>query len=177
MQYIPARGSWLEFEIDKKGKLIVSVDRKRRQSATLMLRALGLAETDEEITELLGESDVLADALASDTAKTREEALIELYKRQRPGEPATVDAARSLLDSLYFNPQRYDLARVGRYKINKKLDLDVAEGVNVLTPEDIVAALRYLLALRDGDATKKVDDIDHFGNRRVRTVEIGRAHV
>ncbi len=74
------------------------------------------------------------------------------------------------MDSLYFNPQRYDLARVGRYKINKKLDLDVAEGVNVLTPEDIVAALRYLLALRDGDATKKVDDIDHFGNRRVRTV-------
>ena len=170
VQFIPARGAWLEFEIDKKGKLIVSVDRKRRQSATLMLRALGLAETDEEITELLGESDVLADALASDTAKTREEALIELYKRQRPGEPATVDAARSLLDSLYFNPQRYDLARVGRYKINKKLDLDVAEGVNVLTPEDIVAALRYLLALRDGDATKKVDDIDHFGNRRVRTV-------
>lgn len=170
VQFIPARGAWLEFEIDKKGKLIVSVDRKRRQSATLMLRALGLAETDEEITELLGESDVLADALASDTAKTREEALIELYKRQRPGEPATVDAARSLLDSLYFNPQRYDLARVGRYKINKKLDLDVAEGVNVLTPEDIVAALHYLLALRDGDATKKVDDIDHFGNRRVRTV-------
>ena len=170
VQFIPARGAWLEFEVDKRGKLVVSIDRKRRQNATVMLRALGIAESDDEIVELLGDSDVVRDTLASDTARTRDEALIEIYKRQRPGEPPTVDAARSLVDGLYLNPQRYDLARVGRYKIDKKLGIDVAADETILTAEDIVAALRYLLALHDGDATKKVDDIDHFGNRRVRTV-------
>ena len=170
VQFIPARGAWLEFEVDKRGKLVVSIDRKRRQNATVMLRALGIAESDDEIVELLGDSDIVRDTLASDTARTRDEALIEIYKRQRPGEPPTVDAARSLVDGLYLNPQRYDLARVGRYKIDKKLGIDVPADETILTAEDIVAALRYLLALRDGDTTKKVDDIDHFGNRRVRTV-------
>ena len=170
VQFIPARGAWLEFEIDKRGKLVVSIDRKRRQNATVMLRALGIAESDDEIVELLGDSDIVRDTLASDTARTRDEALIEIYKRQRPGEPPTVDAARSLVDGLYLNPQRYDLARVGRYKIDKKLGIDVAADETILTPEDIVSALRYLIALHDGDTTKKVDDIDHFGNRRVRTV-------
>ena len=170
VQFIPTRGAWLEFEIDKHGRLVVSIDRKRRQNATLLLRALNIATTDDEIKELLGDSAVIQDTLEADTATTREEALIELYKRQRPGEPPTVDASHSLIEGLFFKPQRYDLARVGRYKINKKLGLDVKKGVYTLTKEDIVSALKYLLALRDGDPNCFVDDIDHFGNRRVRTV-------
>ena len=170
VQFIPARGAWLEFEVDKHGHLVVSIDRKRRQSATLLLRALGIAESDDEIMNLLGDSDVVRATLERDVATTREDALLEIYRRQRPGEPPTVDSAMKLLDSLYFNHQRYDLARVGRYKINKKLELDVDAQEKILTQEDIVCALRYLLALHDGDTTKKFDDIDHFGNRRVRTV-------
>ena len=170
VQFIPARGAWLEFEVDKRGQLVVSIDRKRRQSATLLLRALGIAESDDEIVSLLGDSDIVRSTLERDVAQTREDALIEIYKRQRPGEPPTVDSARSLLEGLYFNAQRYDLAKVGRYKINKKLGLDVEDSESVLTAEDIVTALRYLLALHAGDPTKKTDDIDHFGNRRVRTV-------
>ena len=169
-QFIPARGAWLEFEVDKRGQLVVSIDRKRRQSATMFLRALGIAESDDEILTLLGDSDIVRSTLERDVAQTREDALIEIYKRQRPGEPPTVDSARSLLDGLYFNAQRYDLAKVGRYKINKKLGIDVDSSESVLTAEDIVSALRYLLALHAGDQTKKTDDIDHFGNRRVRTV-------
>lgn len=170
VQFIPARGAWLEFEVDKRGELVVSIDRKRRQSATLLLRALGIAETDDEILGLLGNSDIVRSTLERDSAQTREDALIEIYRRQRPGEPAAVDTARSLLEGLFFNPARYDLARVGRYKINKKLGLDVEEGINTLTETDIIEALRYLLALHAGDPTKTTDDIDHFGNRRVRTV-------
>ena len=170
VQFIPARGAWLEFEVDKHGHLVVSIDRKRLQSATVLLRALGIAESDDEIMNLLGDSDIVRSTLERDVATTREDALIEIYRRQRPGEPPTVDNARSLLDGLFFNNQRYDLARVGRYKINKKLGLDVDSGEKVLTNEDIVSALRYLLALHEGDASKKLDDIDHFGNRRVRTV-------
>ena len=170
VQFIPARGAWLEFEVDKRGQLVVSIDRKRRQSATMFLRALGIAESDEEIINLLGDSEIVRSTLERDVAQTREDALIEIYKRQRPGEPPTVDSARSLLDGLYFNAQRYDLAKVGRYKINKKLGIDVDASESVLTAEDLVCALRYLLALHAGDPTKKVDDIDHFGNRRVRTV-------
>ena len=136
----------------------------------MFLRALGIAETDDEILTLLGDSDVVRSTLERDTATTREDALLEIYRRQRPGEPPTVDSARSLLDGLYFNAQRYDLARVGRYKVNKKLGIDVADSEKVLTQEDIVSALRYLLAVHEGDDTKRLDDIDHFGNRRVRTV-------
>ena len=169
-QFIPARGAWLEFEVDKRGHLVVSIDRKRRQSATMFLRALGIAETDDEILSLLGDSDVVRNTLERDTATTREDALLEIYRRQRPGEPPTVDSARSLIDGLYFNEQRYDLARVGRYKVNKKLGLDLESSARVLTQEDIVESLRYLLALHAGDTTKRLDDIDHFGNRRVRTV-------
>ena len=170
-QFIPARGAWLEFEVDKRGQLVVSIDRKRRQSATLLLRALGIAESDDEIINLLGDSDFIRSTIERDVATTREDALIEIYRRQRPGEPPTVDSAKALLNGLYFNPQRYDLARVGRYKVNKKLGLDPAENTStVLTNEDIVCALRYLLALHAGDPSKKTDDIDHFGNRRIRTV-------
>ena len=169
-QFIPARGAWLEFEVDKRGHLVVSIDRKRRQSATMFLRALGIAETDDEILSLLGDSDIVRNTLERDTATTREDALLEIYRRQRPGEPPTVDSARSLIDGLFFNPQRYDLARVGRYKVNKKLGIDVDSAEKVLTQEDIIASLRYLLAVRAGDPNCRLDDIDHFGNRRVRTV-------
>ena len=169
-QVIPARGAWLEFEVDKHDQLMVSIDRKRKQSATMFLRALGIATTNDEILELLGNSDVVKRSIERDTALTREDALIEIYRRLRPGEPPTVDASRSLLEGLLFNPQRYDLARVGRYKVNKKLGLATEEEVKILTDEDIVATLRYLLALAAGEDGFYTDDIDHFGNRRVRTV-------
>ena len=169
-QIIPARGAWLEFEVDKRDQLVVSIDRKRKQSATMFLRALGIAPTNDEIIELLGDSDVVKRTIERDTALTREDALIEIYRRLRPGEPPTVDASRSLLEGLLFNPQRYDLARVGRYKVNKKLGLTTDEDVQILTDEDIVATLRYLLALAAGEDGFYTDDIDHFGNRRVRTV-------
>ena len=169
-QIIPSRGAWLEFEVDKRDQLMVSIDRKRKQSATMFLRALGIAVTNDDIIELLGNSDVIKRTLERDTALTREDALIEIYRRLRPGEPPTVDASRSLLEGLLFNPQRYDLARVGRYKVNKKLNLTTEEEITVLTDEDIVATLRYLLSLAAGEQGFKVDDIDHFGNRRIRTV-------
>ena len=169
-QIIPSRGAWLEFEVDKRDQLMVSIDRKRKQSATMFLRALGIAVTNDDIIELLGNSDVIKRTLERDTALTREDALIEIYRRLRPGEPPTVDASRSLLEGLLFNPQRYDLARVGRYKVNKKLNLTTEEEVTVLTDEDIVATLRYLLSLAAGEQGFKVDDIDHFGNRRIRSV-------
>ena len=169
-QIIPSRGAWLEFEVDKRDQLMVSIDRKRKQSATMFLRARGIAVTNDDIIELLGNSDVIKRTLERDTALTREDALIEIYRRLRPGEPPTVDASRSLLEGLLFNPQRYDLARVGRYKVNKKLNLTTEKEVTVLTDEDIVATLRYLLSLAAGEQGFKVDDIDHFGNRRIRTV-------
>ena len=169
-QIIPARGAWLEFEVDKRDQLVVSIDRKRKQSATMFLRALGIATTNDEIIEMLGDSDVVKRTIERDTALTREDALIEIYRRLRPGEPPTVDASRTLLEGLLFNAQRYDLARVGRYKVNKKLGLDTTEDVAVLTDEDIVATLRYLLELAAGTPGYKTDDIDHFGNRRIRTV-------
>ena len=170
VQIIPQRGAWLEFAVDKNGILSMSIDRKRSLKATLLLRALGIAETDDEILDLLGDSDVVRDTLTQDEFLTREEALLEIFRRVRTGEPAAVEPARSLLDGLYFNPQRYDLARVGRFKINKKLGFEDDFDARVVTERDIVAILRYLLALHEGDPDKSVDDIDHFGNRRVRTV-------
>ncbi len=169
-QIIPARGAWLEFEVDKRDQLVVSIDRKRKQSATMFLRALGIAVTNDEIFELLGDSDVVKRTIERDTALTREDALIEIYRRLRPGEPPTVDASRSLLEGLLFNPQRYDLARVGRYKVNKKLNLTTEEDVTGHPDEAILATLRYLRSLAAGVHGFKDDDIDHFGNRRIRTV-------
>ncbi len=168
---IPSRGAWLEFETDKRDILSVRIDRKRKQPATLLLRALNLAESNEEIIELLGDSDMLRRTLERDPATTREESLIELYKRFRPGEPPTIDSARTLLEGLFFNPQRYDLAKVGRYKIDKKLEEDPEENdSSVLTQEDIVRTMKYIVALHDGVEGYQTDDIDHFGNRRIRTV-------
>ena len=170
VQFIPTRGAWLEFETDKRGSIVVSIDRKRKQPASMFLRALGIAQNNEEIIELLGDCPMVQRTLARDTTTTREDALVELYKKQRPGEPPTLDSAKALLDGLFFNQQRYDLASVGRYKLNKKLGLNVDPDVYVLTPEDVIAALRYLINLHDGLEGYVVDERDHFGNRRVRTV-------
>ena len=167
---IPSRGAWLEFETDKRDVLSVRIDRKRKQPATLLLRALGIAETREEIIELLGDSEMVIRTLDRDPATTKEESLIELYRRFRPGEPPTIDSARTLLDGLFFNPQRYDLAKVGRYKINKKLGFDPENDHSTLTQEDIIETMRYIVALHDGEEGYQTDDIDHFGNRRIRTV-------
>ena len=166
---IPSRGAWLEFETDKRDILSVRIDRKRKQPATLLVRALGLAETREEIIDLLGSDDMVLRTLDRDPATTKEESLIELYKRFRPGEPPTIDSARTLLEGLFFNPQRYDLAKVGRYKINKKLGFDADNDASTLTDEDITATMKYIIA-HAGEEGASVDDIDHFGNRRIRTV-------
>ena len=167
---IPSRGAWLEFETDKRDVLSVRIDRKRKQPATLLLRALGIAETREEIIELLGDSEMVIRTLDRDPATTKEESLIELYRRFRPGEPPTINSARTLLDGLFFNPQRYGLAKVGRYKINKKLGFDPENDNPTLTQEDIIETMRYIVALHDGEEGYHTDDIDHFGNRRIRTV-------
>ncbi len=167
---IPSRGAWLEFETDKRDVLSVRIDRKRKQPATLLLRALGLAETREEIIELLGNDEMVLRTLDRDPATTKEESLIELYKRFRPGEPPTIDSARTLLEGLFFNPQRYDLAKVGRYKINKKLGFDPDFEASTLTDEDITKTMQYIVALHAGEEGVTTDDIDHFGNRRIRTV-------
>ena len=165
---IPARGAWMEYETDKRDVLSIRIDRKRKQPATLLLRALGIAETDDDIRELLGEGEMVEATLEKDPSTNREDALLELYRRLRPGEPPTVDSSKSLIEGLFFNSQRYDLADVGRYKINKKLGLDVDE--HVLTHDDIVTSMRYIVALAQGREGYQTDDIDHFGNRRIRTV-------
>ena len=167
---IPARGAWLELETDRRDIVSVRVDRKRKQPATVLLKALGIAETREEILEMFNNSEAIQRTLDRDFTETREEALIEIYKRLRPGEPPTVDSARALLDGLFFNPQRYDLAKVGRYKVNKKLGLKLPDAQSTLTPEDIKAAIFYLVQLWEGADGFHVDDIDHFGNRRIRSV-------
>jgi DNA-directed RNA polymerase subunit beta len=167
---IPARGAWLELETDRRDIVSVRVDRKRKQPATVLLKALGIAETREEILEMFGDSEAIERTLDRDFTETREEALLEIYKRLRPGEPPTVESARALLDGLFFNPQRYDLAKVGRYKVNKKLGLSLPDEQTTLTPEDIRAAIFYLVKLWEGKDGYQVDDIDHFGNRRIRSV-------
>ena len=178
---IPSRGAWLEFEVDKRDQVGVRLDRKRKQSVTVLLKALGW--TSSEILERYGEFESIRETLAKDTVETREEALIDIYRKLRPSEPATVEAAENLLQNLYFNPKRYDLAKVGRYKVNRKLGVeeDVTQGV--LTTDDIAAAIHYIVALHAGHETLKgvrdgesvdipvaLDDIDHFGNRRIRAV-------
>ncbi len=168
---IPSRGAWLEFETDKRDILSVRIDRKRKQPATLLIRAIGMAQTREEMIELLGDDEMVLRTLDRDPATTKEESLIELYKRYRPGEPPTIDSARSLVDGLFFNKRRYDLAKVGRYKINKKLGFDQEENTSsVLTHDDILTSMRYIIGLHANAEGFKVDDIDHFGNRRIRTV-------
>jgi DNA-directed RNA polymerase subunit beta len=165
---IPGRGAWLEFEVDKRDQVGVRIDRKRRQPVTVLLRALGW--DDAKILEHYGDFDSMRLTLEKDHTTTPDEALIDIYRKLRPGEPPTRDAAETLLNNLYFNEKRYDLAKVGRYKVNKKLETTVAQGTGVLTEEDIVAAIDYIVRLHRGDAGYETDDIDHFGNRRLRTV-------
>ena len=167
---IPARGAWLELESDRRDVISVRIDRKRKQPVSVLLKALGIAESRDEILELFDGSECIKRTLEKDYTETREEALLEIYKRLRPGEPPTVESARSLLDGLFFNAQRYDLAKVGRYKVNKKLGLNLPDEQSTLTNEDILAAVRYIVGLWEGDDNFEVDDIDHFGNRRVRSV-------
>lgn len=178
---IPSRGAWLEFEIDKRDQVGVRIDRKRKQSVTVFLKALGLSS--EEILEQFAGYESIELTLEKDNILTKEDALRDIYRKLRPGEQVAAEAARALLDNFYFNSKRYDLAKVGRYKINRKLGIDKALSDSVLTVEDIIATIKYLVALHDGrttlpgvrdggpvDLRLDVDDIDHFGNRRIRAV-------
>ena len=205
---MPARGSWLELEIDKKGRVYVRVDRKRKLPVTVLLRAIGIEkdgkklETDEEILSLFDNSVYIRNTLDADpeNIKSEEGALIELFKKQRPGEPPSLDAAKNLLNQLFFDPKRYDLTRVGRYKLNSRLNLDVDLDTRVLTRDDIIALVRELVtvprqllgrrgepalseeqeAIKDYAAEAQdaswvsikdhLDEYEHFGNRRLRTV-------
>jgi DNA-directed RNA polymerase subunit beta len=208
---IPARGAWLEFDVDKRDTVGVRIDRKRRQNVTVLLKALGW--TEDEILDLFEGAESIKLTLEKDHFETPEEALEDIYRKLRPGEPPTAESAKNLLENLFFNGKRYDLARVGRYKIGKKLgdpgdvlkkqlkarfdamkDLDVPEKRDwdqprwrvfsepyggerggpkvkpVLTYEDIVKTVGYLVKLHAGEPGFEVDDIDHFGNRRLRSV-------
>ncbi|MET8146546.1 DNA-directed RNA polymerase subunit beta, partial [Sphaerisporangium sp. NPDC005288] len=169
---IPSRGSWLEFEIDKRDSVGVRVDRKRKQPVTVLLKALGW--TNDQILERFGRYESMRATLEKDHTSGQDDALLDIYRKLRPGEPPTKESAQTLLENLYFNPKRYDLAKVGRYKINKKLGSDTDINVTVLTEDDIVAMVEYLVRLHAGEESAglplEVDDIDHFGNRRVRNV-------
>ena len=189
---IPNRGAWLEFETDSLDHIWVRVDRTRKIPATVLIRALGFG-TRASVLELFDNHKSIQETLTKDNAESEEDALIEIYKRLRPGEPPTADSARSLLESLFFDPKRYDLALVGRYKFYKKLkhgvlyrypeelsgrtDVDSVlreelpierEFIRILTRDDIVATVKYIIGLLDGEG--RVDDIDHLGNRRLRSV-------
>ena len=210
---IPSRGAWLEFDVDKKDTVGVRIDRKRRQNVTVLLKALGWSA--DEILALFDQAESIKNTLEKDHVETPEEALEDIYRKLRPGEPPTAESARTLLENLFFNPKRYDLARVGRYKVNKKLE--AAQGVlqsqlkarfkqlgeldnpdkkgwdqpkfrawaelqkdeqgengpkykGILSYEDMLRTVRYLVKLHAGEEGYEPDDIDHFGNRRLRSV-------
>ncbi|MBF6364000.1 DNA-directed RNA polymerase subunit beta, partial [Nocardia farcinica] len=175
---IPSRGAWLEFDVDKRDTLGVRIDRKRRQPVTVLLKALGWSA--ERIAERFGFAPLIMASLAKDNVAGTDDALLEIHRKLRPGEPPTKESAQNLLANLFFTEKRYDLARVGRYKIDKKLGLRAPGAPRVLTEDDIAATIEYLVRLHAGDKTMiapggvevpvEVDDIDHFGNRRVRTV-------
>ncbi|MEJ5913830.1 DNA-directed RNA polymerase subunit beta [Pseudokineococcus sp. 1T1Z-3] len=179
---IPSRGAWLEFEVDKRDTVGVRVDRKRKQSVTVLLKALGWDEG--KILEEFGDFESVRATMEKDGATTTDDALLDIYRKLRPGEPPTREAAQTLLENLYFNPKRYDLAKVGRYKLNKKLGMSEPLSEGVLSVDDIAATVRLLVTLHKGgetmpgvdedgqptDVRVEVDDIDHFGNRRLRSV-------
>jgi DNA-directed RNA polymerase subunit beta len=197
---MPSRGSWLELEIDKKGVVYARIDRKRKLPITTLLRALPEEDpstgwqldtsSNEAIMKLFGDSIYIANTLEKDPSTREDEALIEVFKKQRPGEPPTLDNARNLLRSLFFDPKRYDLTKVGRYKLNQRLGVDVPDDVRVLTTQDILALVKKLVELPDmlgvdpeskdyaADAIVlprdpvrgELDEYEHFGNRRLRTV-------
>ena len=166
---IPNRGAWLEFETDANENLFVRIDRTRKLPATVLLRALGYS-SNGQILSLFDNDERIRMTLERDHTETEGEALVEIYKRLRPGDPPTVENARTLLNSLFFDPKRYDLAKVGRYKINKKLGVDVPKNIKTITKEDIIEVMKYLLNLIQGVEGCHPDDIDHLGNRRIRSV-------
>ena len=195
---MPARGSWLELEIDKKGKVFVRIDRKRKLPVTVLLRAMGYV-SDEELLAKFDNSLYIRNTIEADTevTKTEDGALIELFKKQRPGEPPSIDNAKALLHQLFFDPKRYDLTRVGRYKLNSRLGLDIDLETRTLTHDDIIELVRKLVELprvlglkeelEEGEEAIKdyaaeaqtlareavgdhLDEYEHFGNRRLRTV-------
>ncbi len=179
VKVIPSRGAWLEFDVDKRDSVGVRIDRKRRQPVTVLLKALGW--TEQQIRDRFGFSELMMSTLESDGVANTDEALLEIYRKQRPGEQPTRDLAQSLLDNSFFRAKRYDLARVGRYKINRKLGLGGDhDGLMTLTEEDIATTIEYLVRLHAGERVMtspngeeipvETDDIDHFGNRRLRTV-------
>ncbi|SEP42289.1 DNA-directed RNA polymerase subunit beta [Amycolatopsis saalfeldensis] len=178
VRVIPSRGAWLEFDVDKRDTVGVRIDRKRRQPVTVLLKALGW--TTEAIRERFSFSETLLATLEKDHTAGTDEALLDIYRKLRPGEPPTKESAQTLLENLFFKPKRYDLAKVGRYKVNKKLGLTTPYDTGTLTEEDIVSAIEYLVRLHAGEdkmtsvndveVPVETDDIDHFGNRRLRTV-------
>jgi DNA-directed RNA polymerase subunit beta len=174
---IPSRGAWLEFEIDKRDNVGVRIDRKRKQSVTVLLKALGW--DDARILERFGDYESMRITLDKDHTIGQDDALLDIYRKLRPGEPPTKESAQTLLENLYFNHKRYDLAKVGRYKVNKKLGVDLEMNQGTLTEDDIVATVEYIVRLHAGEEMGtvggrevpiEVDDIDHFGNRRLRSV-------
>ncbi|MDN3359541.1 DNA-directed RNA polymerase subunit beta [Actinomadura sp. DC4] len=175
---IPSRGAWLEFEVDKRDNVGVRIDRKRKQSVTVLLKALGW--NDARILERWGDYESMRITLEKDHTTGQDDALLDIYRKLRPGEPPTKESAQTLLENLYFNPKRYDLAKVGRYKVNKKLGVDLELTQGTLTEDDIVTTIDYLVRLHAGeeemtapagrDVPVETDDIDHFGNRRIRSV-------
>ncbi|MGE3288565.1 MAG: DNA-directed RNA polymerase subunit beta, partial [Pseudonocardia sp.] len=187
VKIIPSRGAWLEFDVDKRDTVGVRIDRKRRQPVTVLLKALGW--TAERIQERFGFSETMLATLEKDHTAGQDEALLDIYRKLRPGEPPTRESAQTLLENLFFKDKRYDLAKVGRYKANKKLGLSIDTSIGTLTEEDIATTIEYLVRLHAGETTMttgavgagedgspgntvpvETDDIDHFGNRRLRTV-------
>ncbi|MCU1663110.1 MAG: DNA-directed polymerase subunit beta, partial [Pseudonocardia sp.] len=185
VKIIPSRGAWLECDVDKRDTVGVRIDRKRRQPVTVLLKALGW--TAEQIQARFGFSETILATLEKDHTAGQDEALLDIYRKLRPGEPPTRESAQTLLENLFFKDKRYDLAKVGRYKANKKLGLSIDTSVGTLTEEDVATTIEYLVRLHAGETTMTVgavegeegsgteipvetDDIDHFGNRRLRTV-------
>lgn len=164
---IPNRGAWFELEMDSAGIIYTRIDKTRKIPVTVLLRSIGY-ETNQDILNLYDEDETIARTLDKDTTTNKKEALIEFYRRLRPGEMATEDAAEQLLNNLFFDPRRYDMATVGRYKVNKKLKLNIPEEIRYLTIEDITATIGYLIKLIKGQG--KTDVIDHLGNRRLRSI-------
>lgn len=169
----PLFGSWIDFSISRNDVITVRIDRRRKYAATTFLRAIGISK-DEEIISLFSgndkERELIAATIEKDITKSEEEAIIEIYRKMRPGEPTVLDNAQELLKNLFFNPRRYSLGSVGRYKMNKKLGVNVPNDAEhgILTKDDIVGIIRYLIGLTQGKGM--TDDIDHLGNRRVRRV-------
>ena len=179
---MPSRGSWLEFEVETKGYISVRIDRKRKLPVTVLLKALDMGGP-EELLARFGDSWLMRNTLERDDTPSREEALLEVFRRQRPGEPVNIENAQNLVDGLFFDPKRYDLSEVGRYKVNKKLKLEVPKDTYTLTIEDIEALLKRLVEVAEGLAEDeefgrinyervrhRLDEYEHFGNRRLRTV-------